>query len=299
MAYMIIPASDGGYLISGYTVPSGETERDVYLIKVNEGGSEVWSRTYGGSGSDYGRARPSGTGYIIAGSTNSYGTGGYDGYLIKIDQNGNTLWSSTFGTATNDEIFATVIQTEDGGYLCAGQKAPSGTEDREVYIVKTDQNGNEIWSKTGGDQQLDDVHRIIETSDGNYILIGITRENGGYDTFITKMDQNGNTIWHSAIGSTHTDYAMDIIELSDGSFVLTGSIYLTSANIDVFLTKINSLGNQLWTKTYGGYNTDYGMSLLQTPDGGFIINAFTGSYDQGEGEGDLFIIKTDTSGNAE
>lgn len=291
--------SDGGYIVVGNTEPIGAGTKDVYLVKTGSNGDILWSKTFGGNGGDDGNSvmETSDGGYIIAGETGSYGAGSYDVYLVKTDTNGNALWAKMFGGAGNDDAHS-VRQTSDGGYIIAGDTGSFGAGGSDMYLVKTDPNGVELWSKTFGGIGSDYGHSVRQTSDGGYIVSGYTGSfgAGANDVYLVKTDQNGNELWSQAFGGTGTDDGNSVQETVDGGYIIAGVTKSFGEGYDVYLVKTDSNGNVLWAKAFGGSGGDYGYSVQQTADGGYIIAGETGSY--GAGGGDIFLIKTDADGNA-
>ncbi|MCX6842645.1 MAG: hypothetical protein NTX53_10230 [candidate division WOR-3 bacterium] len=190
-ALSVMQTSDDGYIMAGYTTSS--VEADVLLIKTDASGNAQWTRTYGGSKSDNGysvRETRDG-GYIVAGDAASFrDTVNADVYLIKTNASGDTVWTRTYGTA-EAELGKSIQQTEDGGYIVAGNTTTYGNYD--VYLVRTDASGDAIWSGTYGGAGLDQGEYVRQTSDRGYVIAGQTnsRGAGALDVYLIKTDSNG------------------------------------------------------------------------------------------------------------
>lgn len=187
----VVQTSDGGYIVIGYTGSSGAGGDDVYLIKTDSGGTETWSKTYGGANNDYGRsvAQTSDGGFIITGAIYPSFPGSPDVYLVKTDVNGVESWSKTFGGVGFDRG-QSVVQTSDGGYIIAGETSSSGAGGYDVYLIKTDSSGVEVWSKTFGGTSDDQGYSVVQTGDGGYILAGSTESFGAgdVDVYLVKLE---------------------------------------------------------------------------------------------------------------
>ncbi|MFA6336440.1 MAG: hypothetical protein WCX23_00500 [Candidatus Paceibacterota bacterium] len=255
----------------------------------------TWIKTFGGSGNDVSRSirQTSDGGYVLAGYTNSSGAGGYDFLVIKIDSSGNVSWSKTFGGPGSDSIrFAQ--QTSDGGYVLAGETSSYGAGGSDSFIIKLDSSGNVSWSKTFGGPGSDGIFSAQQTSDGGYVLTGITDSYGvgGYginNIFITKLDSSGNVSWSKIIEISGIDFAYSAQQTSDGGYVLAGK----SAFDGFLVIKLDSSGNVSWSKFFNGDGMTY--SIRQTSDGGYVLAGYTDDY--GAGDSDLIVIKLDSSGN--
>jgi len=299
MAYFVRLTSDGGYIVAGIRWSSSTVSFDAFLIKTSSLGNLQWVRTYGGTSWDEARSvqQTSDGGYIVAGWTESFGLGLRDVLLIKTDANGNVQWAKIYGGIYDDRAYS-VQQTSDGGYIVAGATESFGAGSYDVFLIKTDANGNVQWAKTYGGTGTERAFSVQQTSDGGYIVAGQTTSFGaGYnDVFLIKTDANGNVQWAKTYGGTNDDWASSVQQTSDGGYILAG--WTTSFGAgwrDIFLIKTDANGNVQWAKTYGGTGWDEAGSVRQTPDGGYIVASVTYSF--GSGSGDVFLIKTDASGN--
>jgi hypothetical protein len=290
--------TDGGYIITGYTeygIP--KFKDDVYLIKTDENGNEQWTKTFGGIDDETGYSIQitNDGGYIICGRTRSFGNGNGDVYLIKTDENGTELWSQTFGGEPLDEGYS-VQQTTDGGYIITGETYSSGNGNGDVYLIKTDENGTELWSQTFGGESLDIGYSVQQTTDGGYIITGRTFSfgNGSSDIYLIKTDENGNEQWSQTFGGGFWEYGYSVQQTTDGGYIITGTtVSFGNGGSDVYLIKTDENGNEQWTKTFGGENDEEGYSVQQTTDGGYIICGNTRSFGNGGG---VYLIKTDENG---
>jgi hypothetical protein len=201
----------------------------------------------GGSGYDFGNSvqQTSDGGYIIAGETDSFGVDG-DVYLIKTDVLGNEEWSQTFGGNGWDGGYS-VQQTTDGGYIITGW-CTTNAGDHDVYLIKTDVNGNEEWSQTFGGNNDDEGYSVQQTTDGGYFVTGYYNTHPVDwlpDVYLIKTDADGIEEWQQTLDK---DGAEDVgycgKQISDEGYIITGhtGIYLNEA-YDVWVIKLNG-GNQ-------------------------------------------------------
>ncbi len=304
-AYSVRGTGDGGYIIAGMTRSFGAGRDDVYLIRTDAAGNEVWSRTFGGHLNDWAMSvQPtSDGGYVLAGGTNSFGLQSYGVYLIKTDANGDEAWSRTFGGTDIDgwrrEEAMSVQQTSDGGYIVAGYTESLGEWYHDVYLVKTDANGDEIWSKTfGGPGGQDTAYCVQQTADGGYILAGYRYifSPPSSDAILIKTDANGDKVWSRTFGGSDFDGAYSVQQTSDGGYIVAGDTWSFGAGLnDVYLIKTDANGDRAWSRTFGGPDRkEAAGSVQQTSDGGYIVAAQTTSIFDAV---DVYLVKTDQNGN--
>jgi hypothetical protein len=290
---------DGGYIIAGSTESYGAGSHDVYLIKTDEQGNRQWYRTFGGTVDDKGWSVQQTTdgGFIIVGYTESYGAGSFDVYLIKTDGQGNQQWYRTFGGTGTDRGYS-VQQTADGGFIIVGYTNSYGAGSSDVYLIKTDGQGNQQWYQTFGGTSSDHGYSVQQTMDGSFIIVGHTSSYGvgSWDVYLIKTDGQGNQQWYRTFGGNFDDLGKGVQQTTDSGFIIVGYTNSYGAGaLDVCLIKTDGQGNQQWYRTFGGVSNDCGSSVQQTTDGGFIIAGYTSSY--GAGDYDVHLIKTDGQGN--
>jgi regulation of enolase protein 1 (concanavalin A-like superfamily) len=298
-SYCVVQTDDGGYVMSGAIWTSDDAGFDIALMKVSETGDKLWVKTYGigfmNMEIGYGLTKTTDGGFMVCGGTDGFTGSDDDMWIIRTDENGDSLWSRTFG-GENQEYAHTVIQTNEGGFLVAGSTNSFGAGFDDVYIVKTDENGMEQWSKTYGTQSGDVAYSVQQTTDGGYIFGGST--NGYSDGYIIKTDVNGDSLWTRTFGGPPTDEFFSIKQTDDGGYVAGGSTMTTGAgNYDFWMVKLGTNGEMEWEKTYGGEEKDKAWSLIQSNDGGYFIAGFTESYAQAEEDEGVFLVKTNANGD--
>ena len=299
--FSVQQTSDGGYIITGFTDSYGSGEFDIWLVKTDSQGNEEWNQTIGGTEDDEGFSVQQTTdgGYIVTGYTLSFGNGEEDIWLIKTDIQGNEEWNQTFGGSEDDYGYS-VKQTTDGGYIITGYLSNIENNSYDVWLIKTDSQGNEEWNQTFGGDEDDYGYFVKQTTDGGYIITGGTQSfgSGEQDVWLIKTNSQGNEEWNQTFGGTDGESSFSVKQTTDGGYIITGGTRSYGrGSSDVWLIKTDGQGNEEWNQTLGGSYNDFGYSVDQTTDGGYIITG--GIESPVYGRYDICLIKTDSEGNTE
>ena len=293
-SHSIRQTSDGGFIVVGETSTRAS---DVWILKLSSTGNIEWQYIYGGSGFDYASSiqQTSDGGYIIAGTYYTSDIKEYEVWILKLDSNGYIEWQRTYGGWDGDHAYC-IQQTNDGGYVVAGQTSSFIAEGFGIWVLKLSSIGSIEWQRTYGESSFS--YSIQQTNDGGFVILGYTNEfNGGYhdDIWVLKLAVNGDIEWQRTYGGGANDRAYCIRQTSDGGYVIVGETYSFGAGIvDVWILKLISNGDIEWQRTYGGTEWDYGHHIEQTIDGGYIVAGITESF--GAGLGDFFVLKLYSDG---
>jgi len=271
----VLQTDDDGYIILATTTAYGVDNEDILVIKTDSMGNIVWNKKFGGQESDFGsEIHLTADGYIIIGTTSSYGGGKEDIWVIKIDKFGSMLWNKTFGDRNKDYGNSIEI-TPEGGLLILGETIPYGDWCKDIWLIKINEAGEIIWNKTFGNSCRNFGEMIRQTSDGNYILITTTSFQdipGGFELWIIKINENGEILWEKTYGGKSDEYGYSIQQTADNGYIVIGTTRSYGyGSEDVWLVKLNITGDIEWSKTFGGRYEDYGYSVQQADDGGYIF----------------------------
>ena len=298
-----------------------------------------WQKSYGGTAFDSGvgiKQTPDG-GYVVVGGTTSnnghvsglHGTE-YDIWVFKTNAAGNVLWQNTLGGINGDYGYE-IYLTPDGGYLVAGTSSSNDGDvtghhgvstSPDIWLAKLNNAGILIWQKSLGGNGGEAIGEVIFTLDGGYIFAGKTKSVntgdviGGHsifsdDIWIVKTDSIGNILWQKIYGGLEDEYAYAMQVTDDGGYLVAGYANSTDFDVtgnhgedDVWILKLNSIGDLIWQKSLGGLNDDQALAMCKTNDGHFIIAGSSESND-GDVSGhfgsnsttDFWIVKIDSLAN--
>jgi len=285
----------------GEIVSYGAGGYDLYLVKTDVDGNQLWEKAYGGADDDRSAALViTADGSIVMAGLTMADNGRNDAYVVKTDSAGNVQWSATWGTDFQDGATG-IVEDTDGGFVVTG-KSVGGTTATEYdyFLWKLDSNGNEVWSHTYLNPRGDWPTNVEKTADGGNLIFGTNcdYENDDCNFLLMKTDAVGTKEWLKTVGGNGDDGghltggSLGLV-LDDGSYMLAG--FTDSGAYDVWLVHTDTDGNIIWDKTFGGDDVDAAMAIKSTADGGYIVSGATVSY--GAGAIDIYLIKTDSEGN--
>jgi hypothetical protein len=297
----MIKSSDGGYIAIGQAAVNGTTNHDALIMKFDNNGSLLWSKTLGGPQVDYfSHAVPTPDGgCVVGGATNSNGDGTFtgDSWLVRFDGSGNVLWQKRhFLSGSSSQIFA-LTALSDGGFAFIGS-LPLNPGVSDWMIVKTDANGNAQWYKELGSNNSDVGSGIIEDNNGTPGLIisgNIYSGSSWYDAVISKLDMNGNVLWTKAYDfDSRANWTGPIYKVSDGLIFNTiNADGYGSENSKPAIMKTDFNGTVIWVKEYTVPNgRDARITVL--PDEGFMMVQSELPHDAAS---DMHLIRIDKTGN--
>lgn len=301
----VIQDGDHGYVIIGSTTNENE-ETDVFLIKTDQYGNQLWQKTFGDTLNDIGMCLSitSDGGYIIAGTTTDPDRN-ENIYLVKTNNNGDLIWEKSYGNESQEEGYC-VKQTSDGGYVVvgltddenSGNGNPQGEND--IFLIRLNENGDSLWSKSYGGSLSERGTDVCEKDDGGFVILGTTYSfsepgQGGANIILIETNDLGMLIDKYTYGETGDETGASLVKLSDG-YLLTGLLMNTANNSDIYCIRTTfDIHSVSWETNLGGTGNEYCEKAIQAANGDFIIVGATESY--GEGGTDSYLIEIDQSGN--
>ncbi|MCY7408874.1 MAG: T9SS type A sorting domain-containing protein, partial [Chitinophagales bacterium] len=325
VAKNIYQTPDGGYIVGGgsnspdLAFSGGGThgDFDFGIFKLSADSlKKVWVKCYGGSGyEDFGALSiTSDQGYIMCGgtsSTNGDVTGNHgssDYWVVKTDASGNIQWQKCYGGTGYDKA-SSVKQTADGGFIIIGFTQSNdgdvhgnhfdpvaGAYDYDGFIVKTNSNGDTLWTRCFGGTLQDAFTKVIQLSDGTYMMAGYaTSYDGDVSTpftdslengWLVKLDANGNLLWSKTFGGTNDDDFSSLVQDAAGGIVISGysqsndgTVSINQGGWDAWLMRVDADGEIIWDTTYGGKKSDIFYDLTNTLDNGIAAVGYSYSDD--------------------
>jgi len=232
----------------------------------------------------------------IFGTTKSLGDVNGDHYLIKTDLDGNVLFEKNFGGASLEDGVK-IITTNDGNFILIGTTESLGAGQKDIHVIKIDNQGNQLWENTFGGTLNDTPADIIELSNSEFCIAGTTESfgAGSRDIYLVWIDQNGNFIRETTHGGANIDGSAELLEISNQEIMVYGyTMNFGATSRDLYLYKTNFLGDSLWSQRYGGAGYEESQAFAQTQNGDYILCGHSSSTDPNH---NIYGVKIDVNGN--
>ena len=256
----------------------------------------MWTRAYGRSGHEdaYGVAATSDGGFFIVGGSLSIGNQS-DVWLVRINSIGDTLWTRNYGGGAFDQGTA-VRETSTGGAIIAARTQSFGAGSDDIYLIKTNSNGDTLWTRTYGTTSQDLAYGITSTMDGGYAVCGSQLVTGfSLQMVLMKFSATDELEWTNFYGETNVEQAYTVFQTADGGYLLGGrSVPPGSGRPDMYVVRTNIIGDTVWTRRYGNDDWEEGTGITEAIDGGCVISGWKQA--PSGGNTDFYVVKTDNIG---
>lgn len=246
----ITALKDGNYAIVGLTQSKGNGKGDVWLLKIADDGGVIWEQTRGGSEWDVGMdvAEAEDGNWMVVGYSQSFNPNKVsDGWVMKIEGavGDSTFWTQTFGGGQTD-LFTGIKASNDGNFVLTGNTKSFGNGAEDVWLLKLNTNGQKIWQKTVGGKGKDLASNLLQTSSGNYTIVGQTSSAGAgaEDAWLVNLSADGSFLWKNELGGKGTDNATAIVETADKGYVMVGSTPSDKGDLDIWVLHLGERGKE-------------------------------------------------------
>ncbi|HKQ98099.1 MAG TPA: hypothetical protein VJV75_09515 [Candidatus Polarisedimenticolia bacterium] len=294
----VLPLRDGTLLAVGF-LNRGETDDShAFAVRMRPDGTVVWAREFGQAGANaFWAAREADEGRLfLCGYTSGSGAGGLDAFLLVLDAAGTTLAQSTFGGAKDDLAFD-LTSTADGGVAVVGQTESSGAGERDVFLIRADRDGRELWRHDYGQAGIDRGFGVVESPDGGFVVAGITAADPKQpvDGLIMKTDANGALLWRKVVAGEKADIPHYLHLLPGGKILVVGyGASWGARDNDLLAITLAQDGTILHQEMYGGPGDDRGMTSAVDRDGHSLLVGYTQSA--GAGDWDIILARLSPEG---
>lgn len=299
-------AGDGGYVTVVEKRLGVDWRSDTHgtvsacAIKVDANGKKVWEKVLAEDCDGVGGALQTDDGGLIIGLTPEFSyrmanESSRNITIIKVNPAGDKVWEKTFG-GEKDDYMTSMEKTGDGGCLIAGSSNSfSAGGDYDAYLIRISNSGEKVWEKTFGGAGDDNVQVIREAGDGGCLMAGRTcaQRSGDDNIYLVKTDSSGNMVWEKTVGGRGPDFIKEMRPTGDGGWVLAGTTGSFQGWENIYLFKVDASGQLAWERSLGGDNHDYGISVLQEADGGFLVLGDTRPFEEGSS---ALLIRTNAQG---
>jgi len=296
--FSVVTVEDG-YLVAGSTDGGKGIEPGLLLVKYSLAGKLLWQKSYGDSKRDSLKAIASASdnGFFLTGYYYPKDRSDSDMIILKVDASGNEIWRRLINGDEDDEGWG-VVGMDDGGCVAVGLSFDNASQRNDARIVRLDKTGKVVWNNTFGGEKHDDAAAVVRSGDGGVVVVGSTQSfgEGLHDIWLFKLDKDGKSVWAVTFGGAAEDYGYALTRTSDNGYAIAGTTnsYTTDIQRDLWVVRADSKGDRVWDNHYSDEAFEYGRSIVQTKDGGFVI---AGSLmDNDKGTMDALLARTDAAG---
>lgn len=286
----IISTQENGLLVLGETQSTDSTGRDIILMKLDQAGNILWSKSYEGAKGEYAaEIMDIQNGYLIAGYTWSFGTAA-DYMIAKVDYDGNLQFAKHYDGGNFETCFGATLT--DHGVILIGSRSEISSDN--AFAVKLDTTASVVWSKTYGGNGVDQANSIVKTTDGGFVFTGSTNSfgNGLLDYYMVKIDANGEHIWTRALGTPSWEGAYKVINNGTG-YMIAGEGYAA----DFLVLNVDENGITNWERIFDNESEARAFTIFPTHDSAYIIAGKTDTSYMGR-QSDIFLVKMTDNGNS-
>lgn len=302
-----VTALNDGYITAGFCM-NLSFERCLLITRVDFNGDTLWSRHYGKPGFDYnGRwlERTVDSCFIITGALKDKSTGDNQFMLVKVNDVGDTLFMRQYGTPSSSDIPKKVIQTADGGFAIVGSRDSNDIYKIQIMLVKTDNDGNEVWRAYYGGGGYENSYSIIELPDSSYVVCGYTGPSTNLNAYALWIGRDGALLNQKSYGGSGTESALAVIQESNGELMFAGfkqtaGSGTTTIQDDTYLLwlwRTDSTGGKYWEHLYGDDVPQFECApwiMERLPNGDYVI---AGSIERNLGNDVGLLMKVDYLGD--
>jgi hypothetical protein len=286
----VIETFDSCLVLAGHGRVANSTEKyRIRLFKADSVGNQLWEKDYTNPDgfSVEAAIETADSGFAVVGWTDTR-----DAFLFKADSAGDSVWAQLYDGGSND-IAYDIVQTDDGGYIIAGSTESYGAGYYDAYIIRTDSNGDTLWTRVYGGTSFDEARAITKTNDGNYMITGfIVVPDSSYQIFLIKIQDDGTILWTKNVGTTVSEMAYDIFATADDGFLIAGRF--NSSNANMYLLKVDAAGDTLWSYSHehAASTSDEARYVHQMNTGEIYLIGTRGVSAPGEWR-DYWVVKLD------
>lgn len=288
---------NGNLYLYGTSKSFGEPNGDFYLVKSTPKGEKILEKTLGSNAAEEASKiiSTSDGNLLLIGWTKNTNSGNKSIYLVKTDLDGNLIWEKTYG-GTSDDFPNDILELENNQYLITGATTSFGEGSSDIYLLWIDGAGNLLKEVFHGDIDQDGGTQTIELPNGKLMMYGYTWNYGATsrDYYLLKMNSNGDSLWSKRYGGASYEETHAFARTSTGEFIMNGHSASTDPIHNMLGVKVDSLGNVIWEKNFGGAAHDGGTAFLINSRGEYVFVARSMSFEANQ---NIFISVTEPNGN--